>query len=886
MPTISALDYGATPDNTTNDSAAINAAIRAANAQYLSNPSAGPVTVTLPAGTFIVSGTGTKSDGAIKLLTGTILQGAGMGQTILKVADGWAGDITGVVRTPYNEVTSKAGLLNLTIDGNRDQTTGKIDGFYTGVRPGSTQQDADIHVSGVEILDCSGYGFDPHEQTIRLTIENSVAHGNGLDGFVADYIIDGVYRNNIAYDNDRHGFNVTTTATHLLLENNEAYGNGSAGVVVQRGSENIPWPSDIQIVGGKYYNNAREGILTRMADDVTVDGATVFGNQRQGVRIEGSTDTIVQNSTIYNNSQAGHNTYDEIQIIQRADSTAGRTYYSTSSQILNNKIYSDGAIDARYGVREEPTNDDAGVTGTVVSGNTITGMASGTISVPSTADNPVVAADDTYSATEDAVLTVGAAQGVLANDTASDGGKAAVAGQITTAQSGTVALNKDGSFTYTPKANFFGSDSFTYTAVDVDGDRDTGTVTLNVQDVAETNPQPPTSGLPAIGLGTTQLETLTLNRFTLVSLSSAQGGQAVENRNKDLEATAKGTFTGESGTYKVKVVYYDESDGASPMGIRINGATAASWIADKQLGSTGSDTRTLTSYEVQLQLTKGATLEIYGTRKDAELVRVDALTVEPVSAPPPPADNPVVAANDTYSATEDTVLTVNAAQGVLANDTAPDGGKQAVAGQTTTAQGGNVALNKDGSFTYTPKTDFFGFDSFSYTAFDTDGDRATGTVTLNIQDAPETNPPPPTTQFPAIAVGTTQIETLALNKFTLISLSSAQGGQAVENRNKDVEATAKGTFTGQTGTYKVQVAYYDESDGASPMGIRVNGATAASWIADKQLGSTGSDAKTLTFYEAQLNLTQGSTFELYGTRKDAELVRIDHVSISDWQMIA
>lgn len=886
MPTLSALDYGATANNTTNDSAAINAAIRAASAQYLQNPSAGPVTVILPAGTFIVSGTGDKSDGAIELLTGTILQGAGMGQTILKVADGWAGDITGVVRTPYNEVTRDAGLLNLTIDGNRDQTTGKIDGFYTGVRPGSTQQDADIHVSGVEILDCSGYGFDPHEQTIRLTIENCVSHGNGLDGFVADYIIDSVYRNNIAYDNDRHGFNITTTATNLLLSNNEAYGNGSAGVVVQRGSENIPWPSDIQIVGGTYHDNAREGILTRMADDVTVDGATVYGNQRQGVRIEGSTDTTVKNSTIYNNSQAGHNTYDEVQIIQRADSTTGRTYYSTHTQILNNKIYSDGAIDARYGVREEPTNDDAGATATVVSDNTITGMASGTVSVPSTADNPVVAADDVYTVTEDAVLTVGAAQGVLANDTASDGGKAAVAGLITTAQSGTVALNKDGSFSYTPKANFFGSDSFTYTAIDGDGDRDTGTVTLNVQDVPETNPQPPTSGLPGIGVGTTQMETLALNRFTLVTLGSAQGGQAVENRNKDLEATAKGTFTGETGTYKVKVVYYDESDGASPMGIRVNGATAASWIADKQLGSTGSDAKTITSYEVQLQLTKGATIEIYGIRKDAELVRVDALTVEPAGTPTTPADNPVVAANDTYSAAEDTVLSVSAAQGVLANDTALDGGKAAVAGQITTVQGGIVALNNDGSFAYTPKVDFFGSDSFSYTAFDTDGDRATGTVTLNVQDVPETSPPPPTAQFPAISVGTTQLETLALNKFTLISLSSAQGGQAVENRNKDVEATAKGTFTGQTGTYKVKVAYYDESDGASPIGIRVNGATAASWIADKQLGSTGSDAKTLTFYEAQLNLTQGSTFEVYGTRKDAELVRIDYISISDWQMIA
>jgi len=47
------------------------------------------------------------------------------------------------------------------------------------------------------------------------------------------------------------------------------------------------------------------------------------------------------------------------------------------------------------------------------------------------------------------------------------------------------------------------------------------------------------------------------------------------------------------------------------MGIRVNGVTVKSWVADKQLGSTGADTKTLTSYEAGLQLTKGAALEIY-----------------------------------------------------------------------------------------------------------------------------------------------------------------------------------------------------------------------------------------------------------------------------------
>ena len=377
--TINASSFGAIANDSLDDSTAINAAVAAAHAEYLKNPSAGRVTVVLPAGTLLVKGSGDKSDGAVSLLSGTALQGAGMGQTILKVADGWAGDITGVVRTPFDEVTTNVGLFDLSIDGNRDATSGKIDGFYTGVRPGSTQQDADIHVSRVEILDCSGYGFDPHEQTLRLIIENSVSHGNGLDGFVADYIVNGIYRNNIAYSNDRHGFNVTTTTTGLLLENNIAYGNGSTGVVVQRGSENIPWPSNVAIVGGQYYGNQKEGVLLNMADNVTIDGATIYGNLSSGVRIEGSTDTIVQNNRIFNNAQGADNQFDEISIRLRLDTTTGQTYYSVNTQILNNTIYSDGAIDARYGIREERTNTAGGPTYITLSGNNISGMDSGAI---------------------------------------------------------------------------------------------------------------------------------------------------------------------------------------------------------------------------------------------------------------------------------------------------------------------------------------------------------------------------------------------------------------------------------------------------------------------------------------------------------------------------
>ncbi|MDX6848193.1 tandem-95 repeat protein [Gilvimarinus sp. SDUM040013] len=50
----------------------------------------------------------------------------------------------------------------------------------------------------------------------------------------------------------------------------------------------------------------------------------------------------------------------------------------------------------------------------------------------------------------------------------------------TNVSSGTLVLNNDGSYTYTPTTNFSGSDSFTYTIVDADGQNDTATVNITV----------------------------------------------------------------------------------------------------------------------------------------------------------------------------------------------------------------------------------------------------------------------------------------------------------------------------------------------------------------------------------------------------------------------
>src|SRR5439155_766642 len=91
-------------------------------------------------------------------------------------------------------------------------------------------------------------------------------------------------------------------------------------------------------------------------------------------------------------------------------------------------------------------------------------LATVTIAITPVNDAPVATADS-YATAEDTPLTVAAATGVLANDTDVDGDPL-TAVLATAPAKGTLALNANGSFTYTPNANVNGSDTFTYRASD------------------------------------------------------------------------------------------------------------------------------------------------------------------------------------------------------------------------------------------------------------------------------------------------------------------------------------------------------------------------------------------------------------------------------------
>ncbi|MBL9081910.1 MAG: tandem-95 repeat protein, partial [Planctomycetales bacterium] len=96
------------------------------------------------------------------------------------------------------------------------------------------------------------------------------------------------------------------------------------------------------------------------------------------------------------------------------------------------------------------------------------------------------------------------------------------------------------------------------------------------------------------------------------------------------------------------------------------------------------------------------------------------------------------AANRTFGINEDQMLSIDAAHGVLAGVSDPDGDAFSVTGYST-PQHGTLAMNAAGDFTYTPSPDFNGQDTFTVDITDVTGQTTTITVTLNIaavNDAP------------------------------------------------------------------------------------------------------------------------------------------------------
>ncbi|MBM4046068.1 MAG: tandem-95 repeat protein, partial [Planctomycetes bacterium] len=303
--------------------------------------------------------------------------------------------------------------------------------------------------------------------------------------------------------------------------------------------------------------------------------------------------------------------------------------------------------------------------------------------------NPVndvpVAVLNGYSVEEDNVLSVGGL-GVLENDTDVEG-DALTAVLVTAPSRGVLALIEDGTFSYTPNANFNGTDAFTYRAYDGLASSSISTVTITVEPVNDAPEAQPDAhsgnedatlvvATPGVLENDTDVDG---NPVTAVLASGPASGTLTLNADGSFRYTPNANFNGtDSFTYRA-------SDGV-----------------------------------------------------DSSALATVTITVNPAN------DTPVAAA-DTYGVNEDGVLTV-AVPGVLGNDLDVEGDTLSTL-LVGLASSGTLALNADGSFSYAPNASFNGVDSFSYRAYDglaySDVVAVTITVTA-VNDAPSftaSNPP-------------------------------------------------------------------------------------------------------------------------------------------------
>jgi len=107
-------------------------------------------------------------------------------------------------------------------------------------------------------------------------------------------------------------------------------------------------------------------------------------------------------------------------------------------------------------------------------------------------DDPPVTQPDSYTIVEDSPLSVDG-NGVLANDSDPEGA-ALTAQLVRNVPNGVLQLNSNGSFAYTPPANFSGTTTFTYRASD--GNTQSAATTVTIQVTAVNDPPFATSSPP------------------------------------------------------------------------------------------------------------------------------------------------------------------------------------------------------------------------------------------------------------------------------------------------------------------------------------------------------------------------------------------------------
>ncbi len=497
------------------------------------------------------------------------------------------------------------------------------------------------------------------------------------------------------------------------------------------------------------------------------------------------------------------------------------------------------------------------------------GVTTVTLTVEAVNDAPV-SAEDTYAATEDEALTVDTVGGVLANDVDVDGDALTVR-VVQEPSHGSLTLAEDGSFQYTPEADFHGEDGFTYVATDGQVDTEVASVTIMVEAV---NDAPVAAG-DSYSLAEDDVLSVDADGGVSANDTDADGDPlsaslASEPDHGTVALAADGSFeyTPEPGFHGEDSFTYVTGDGQAEStetlvaiaveainDAPVSAGDAYSVVEDSMLtvdaiggvlandSDADGDTLTVTvvdqpshgtvtlAEDGSFQYTPGADFSgedsftyVAGDGQAESAVATVAITVEASNDTP-------VSAGDAYSVAEDDTLTVEAIGGVLANDLDVDGDALSVS-LVDEPTHGTVTLVEDGSFVYTPEADFFGEDSFSYTAGDAQAEGVVTAVAITVEAVNDV----PTPTADAYSAGSGEILTVDATAGVLANDSDVDGdplsaqlvespshGTVVLTEDGAFEYTPEPGFHGQDSFTYVSADGQAESD-ATSVSVEVTGA--------------------------------------------------------------
>ncbi|WP_158618119.1 Ig-like domain-containing protein [Chitinophaga lutea] len=465
---------------------------------------------------------------------------------------------------------------------------------------------------------------------------------------------------------------------------------------------------------------------------------------------------------------------------------------------------------------------------------------------------------------------------------------------------GTVIVNPDGSYTYTPNANYVGTDHFTITVDDGNG----GTAAANVDiTVSPVNDAPSGTGDHKTTAEDTPVD-------GAVSGSDADGDALVFSKASDpvngaVVVRTDGTYTytpdaNYVGTDIFTITITDGNGGAATVTVNIT----VSPVNDAPTG-TGDNKTTAEDTPVN-----GAV-----TGSDTDL---DALTFTRASEP---ANGTAVVNPDgsyTYSPKADYVgtdnftitvddgnggtatVTVNiivspvndAPTGTGDNKTTPEDTpvSGAVSGSDTDLDAltftkasepanGTAVVNTDGSYTYSPKADYVGADHFTITVEDGHGGTATVTVNITVSpvnDAPTISDDNKTTEEDTPVNGTVSGADADSDALTFTRASEPVNGIVVVNTDGSYVYTPKADYVGTdhftvtvadgnggTATATVNITVSPVND--APTGKGDNKTTLEDTPVDGMVSGEDADGDALTFTKAAEPAHGAVTVNLNGT---------------------